>query len=63
MVRTTLPMEDKAGKLSAEGPMTQSLVARLESKALDGNLANDDLGLLSFDIVGSEIICQMSSWL
>jgi hypothetical protein len=63
MVHTTLPKVDKAGTISVEVPTAQTLVARQESKALDGNLADDDTGLLNFATVESEIICRTSSWL
>jgi hypothetical protein len=61
MVRTTPPKEDKAGTSSAESPMAQAMVARLGSKVLNGNLADDDPNLLNFDATGSEIVCRMSS--
>jgi hypothetical protein len=56
-VRTTLPKVDKVGTSSMEVPMAQALVARPRSKAPDGNLADDDPGLLNFTAVESEIIC------
>jgi hypothetical protein len=39
------------------------LAVRSESKALDDNLADDDSNLLNFNVVESEIVCLMSSWL
>jgi hypothetical protein len=44
-------------------PTAQALVARLESKALDGTLIDDDPDLLTFGAVESEIIYRTSSWL
>jgi hypothetical protein len=58
MVRTTLP---KVGTSSVEVPMAQALVARLRSKASDGNLADNDPSLLNFITAEFEIICQMNS--
>jgi hypothetical protein len=46
---------------SAEVLMTQTLVARPESKALDDNLVDNDPDLLNFDAVEPEIICRTSS--
>jgi hypothetical protein len=60
MVHSTLPKVDKAGTLSVDVPTAQALVARPGSKAPDGNLANDDPGLLNFAAAESEIICRMS---
>jgi hypothetical protein len=60
MVCTTPPKEDKVDTSSAEAPMAQTLVVRLGSKALDDNLVDDDLNLLNFITVESEIVCQMS---
>jgi hypothetical protein len=61
MIHTTPPMEDKVVTSMAEAPMAQALVARLGSKALNDNFADDDPDLLNFDVVDSEIICWMSS--
>jgi hypothetical protein len=61
MVRTTPHKEDKVDTSSVEAPMAQALVARPRSKALDNNLVDDDLDLLSFKVAESEIICRMSS--
>jgi hypothetical protein len=61
MVRTTLPKVDKVGTSSTEVPIAQALVARLESKAPDDDLVDDDPDLLNFTVVESEIIYQMSS--
>jgi hypothetical protein len=61
MVRTTLPKVDKAGTSSAEVPTTHALVARLGSKVLDCNLADDDPGLLHFTVAESKIVYQTSS--
>jgi hypothetical protein len=36
-------------------------VARPKSKAPDDNLDNDNLNLLNFVVVGSEIACRMNS--
>jgi hypothetical protein len=63
MVRTTLPKEDKVGTSSTEASMAQALVTRLGSKVSDDNLTDDDLDLLNFDAVESEIICWTSSQL
>jgi hypothetical protein len=63
MVRTTPPKEDKVSTSLKEPPRDQALVARLGSKVLDDNLADDDPDLLNFDAPESKIICQMSSWL
>jgi hypothetical protein len=63
MVRITPPMEDKVDRSLAEVPTTQALAVRSESKALDDNLADDDSNLLNFNVVESEIVCLMSSWL
>jgi hypothetical protein len=57
MARTTPPKEDKVDTSLAEAPMAQTLVVRLGSKALDDNLADDDLDLLNFSAVESEIVC------
>jgi hypothetical protein len=62
-VRTIPPKEDKVDTSSAEDPTAQALVARSGSKAPDDNLTDDDPDLLNFAAAGSEIICQMSSWL
>jgi hypothetical protein len=59
-VHTTQP---KVGTTSTEVPTAQALVARLGSKVLDGNLADDDPGLLNFAVVEFEIVCRTSSWL
>jgi hypothetical protein len=56
-------MEDKVDTSSAEAPKAQALVARLGSKASDDNLADDDLDLLNFATMKSEIVCWMSSQL
>jgi hypothetical protein len=56
-------MEDKVDRSLAEVPTTQALAVRSESKALDDNLADDDSNLLNFNVVESEIVCLMSSWL
>jgi hypothetical protein len=61
MVCTTPPKEDKADTSLAEVPTTQALVARLGSKALDDNLADDDPDILNFIVAESEIVCRMSS--
>jgi hypothetical protein len=61
MVHSTLPNVDEVGTLSVDVPTAQALVARPGSKASDGNLSNDDPGLLNFTAAESEIICQMSS--
>jgi hypothetical protein len=63
MVRTTPPKEDKVDTSSAEAPIAQTLVAQLGSKAPDDNLVDDDPDLLKFDVVESETICWMNSWL
>jgi hypothetical protein len=62
-VRTTPPKEDKVDTSSVEVPIIQALVAQPGSKTSDDNLADDDPDLLNFVAMGSEIICQMSSWL
>jgi hypothetical protein len=61
MAHTTPPKEDKACTSSAKAPTTQALVARQGSKAPNDNLADEDLELLNFDMVESEIVCRMSS--
>jgi hypothetical protein len=61
MVHTTLPKEDNMGTSSVEAPTTQALVARLESKAPDDNLGDDDPDFLNFDAAESETICQTNS--
>jgi hypothetical protein len=61
MVHTTPPMEDKAGTSSAEATTTWALVVRLESKVPHDTLADNNLDLLNFAMVESEIVCQMSS--
>jgi hypothetical protein len=63
MDRTTPPKEDKVGTSSAEAPTAQALVARPESEAPDDNLGDDNLNLLNFVVVGSEIACRTSSLL
>jgi hypothetical protein len=49
MVHTTLPKEDNMGTSSVEAPTAQALVARLESKAPDDNLGDDDPDFLNFE--------------
>jgi hypothetical protein len=61
MAHTTPPKEEKLDTSSAEAPTTQELVTQLLSKASDDNLTDDELVLLNFIMVESEIICQMSS--
>jgi hypothetical protein len=61
MVCTIPRKEDKVDTPSAEVLMTQTLVARPESKALDDNLVDNDPDLLNFDAVEPEIICRTSS--
>jgi hypothetical protein len=58
MACTILPKEDKVDTSSAEVPTAQALVARLGSKAPDDNLVDNNLGLLNFAVVESEIVCQ-----
>ncbi len=60
MVCTTPPKEDKVDTSSVEAPTTQALVGRLGSKELDDNLVDNDLDLLNFTVVESEIIYRMS---
>jgi hypothetical protein len=62
-VHTTPPKEDKVDTSSVEVPAAQALVARSGSKAPDDNLAIDDLDLLNFAAVESEIVCWTSSQL
>jgi hypothetical protein len=45
---------------SVEAPTTQALVSRLGSKELDDNLVDNDLDLLNFTVVESEIIYRTS---
>jgi hypothetical protein len=61
MLHTTPHKEDKAGTSSAEAPMVWALVAWLGSKKLDDNLADNNLNLLNFNAMDSEIICRTSS--
>jgi hypothetical protein len=41
--------------------MAQALVARPGGKVLDDNLGDEDLDLLNFAVMGSEIACRMIS--
>jgi hypothetical protein len=61
MDRTTLPKEDKVDTSSAEVPMAQTLVARLESKVSDDTPIDDYPELLNFSATESEIVCQKTS--
>jgi hypothetical protein len=61
MDRTTLPKEDKVDTSSAEVPMAQTLVARLESKVSDDTPTDDYPELLNISATESEIICQKTS--
>jgi hypothetical protein len=63
LVRTTPPKEDKVDTSSVEVPTAHALVARPGSKARDDNLVDDNLDLLNFTTVGSEIVCWTSSGL
>jgi hypothetical protein len=58
---TTTPKKDKVGTSSVEVPTAQALVARLESKAPDDTLIDDDPDLLTSGAVESKIIYRMSS--
>jgi hypothetical protein len=60
MEGTTPPKENKVGTSSAEVPTVQALVARLESKASNDNLGDDDPDLLNVATVRSEISCRTS---
>jgi hypothetical protein len=60
MVRTTPPKVDKVDTSSVEAPMTQALVARSGSKALDDAPVDDDPDLLNFVAVMSWIVAWSS---
>jgi hypothetical protein len=55
MVHTTPPKADKVDTSSAKVLTAQALVARSGSKAPDDNLADDNLDLLNFTTVESDV--------